>query len=77
MKEDIAKLRPTIFMSVPRLYNKFYDGIKAKIEAVTGLKRSFADRAIRVKLENLHSEASYHDSIYDKAFQGVRDLFGG
>lgn len=44
-------------MSVPRLYNKFYDGIKAKIEAVTGLKRSFADRALRVKLENLHSSA--------------------
>ena len=34
LKDDLALLRPTIFISVPRLYNKFYDGIKAKIEAV-------------------------------------------
>lgn len=77
LKEDIAKLRPTIFMSVPRLYNRFYDGIKAKIEAVTGLKKSFAERAITVKLENLHSSARYTHSVYDKAFVGVRELFGG
>ncbi|CAD8062385.1 unnamed protein product [Paramecium primaurelia] len=77
LKEDIQKLRPTIFASVPRLYNKFYDGIKAKINEVTGFKKSFAERAIRVKLENLRSEAKYTSGLYDKAFQGVRDLFGG
>ena len=57
LKDDIARLRPTFFISVPRLFNKFYDGIKAKIEAVEGAKRSFAERAIRVKLENLNSSA--------------------
>lgn len=31
LKEDISILRPTIIVSVPRLYNKFYDGIKAKM----------------------------------------------
>ncbi|CAK71979.1 unnamed protein product (macronuclear) [Paramecium tetraurelia] len=77
LKEDIQKLRPTIFASVPRLYNKFYDGIKAKINEVTGVKKSFAERAVRVKLENLRSEAKYTSGLYDKAFQGVRDLFGG
>ncbi|CAD8156607.1 unnamed protein product [Paramecium octaurelia] len=77
LKEDIQKLRPTIFASVPRLYNKFYDGIKAKINEVTGVKKSFAERAVRVKLENLRSEAKYKSGLYDKAFQGVRDLFGG
>ncbi|CAD8073793.1 unnamed protein product [Paramecium sonneborni] len=77
LKEDIQKLRPTIFASVPRLYNKFYDGIKAKINEVTGFKKSFAERAIRVKLENLRSDAKYTSGLYDKAFQGVRDLFGG
>ncbi|CAD8168829.1 unnamed protein product [Paramecium octaurelia] len=77
LKEDIQKLRPTVFASVPRLYNKFYDGIKAKINEVTGFKKAFAERAIRVKLENLRSEAKYTSGLYDKAFQGVRDLFGG
>jgi long-chain acyl-CoA synthetase len=28
VKDDLAVLRPTLFASVPRLYNKFYDTIK-------------------------------------------------
>jgi long-chain acyl-CoA synthetase len=28
LKDDIKLLKPTIFVSVPRLYNKFADGIK-------------------------------------------------
>lgn len=28
LKEDLASVRPTIFASVPRLYNRFYDLIK-------------------------------------------------
>lgn len=27
LKEDLAELKPTVFPSVPRLYNRFYDGI--------------------------------------------------
>lgn len=34
LKEDIARLKPTVFVTVPRLFNKFYDGIKAKIADV-------------------------------------------
>lgn len=30
-----------------------------------------------MKLENLRLEAKYTSALYDKAFQGVRDLFGG
>ncbi len=29
LKEDMAEVKPTIFVSVPRLYNRFYDLIKA------------------------------------------------
>jgi long-chain acyl-CoA synthetase len=28
LKEDMADLKPTVFGSVPRLYNRFYDVIK-------------------------------------------------
>ncbi|CAK80910.1 unnamed protein product (macronuclear) [Paramecium tetraurelia] len=77
LKEDILKLRPTIFVSVPRLYNKFCDGIKAKISEVTGLKKAFVEQAISSKLSALRSEASYTNSLFDKAFEGVRQLFGG
>lgn len=27
LKDDLADVKPTIFVSVPRLYNKFYSGI--------------------------------------------------
>lgn len=27
LKEDLAILKPTVFVSVPRLYNKMYDNI--------------------------------------------------
>ena len=37
LKEDLADLKPTIFPSVPRLYNKFYDAIKGKLNALTGV----------------------------------------
>lgn len=77
LKDDILKLRPTIFVSVPRLYNKFCDGIKAKISEVTGLKKAFVEQAISSKLSTLRSEARYTSSLYDKAFEGVRQLFGG
>lgn len=28
LKEDLAILKPTVFVSVPRLYNKMYDNIQ-------------------------------------------------
>jgi long-chain acyl-CoA synthetase len=48
-----------------------------KIEAVTGAKRSFADKAISTKLQNLRNNAEYTHFLYDKAFASVKDLFGG
>jgi long-chain acyl-CoA synthetase len=68
LKEDIRRLRPTWFMSVPRLFNKFYDGIISKIEALNGPKRSFMDKAIATKLHNLRENAEYTHFLYDKAF---------
>jgi long-chain acyl-CoA synthetase len=29
LKDDLSILKPTIFASVPRLYNRFYDAIKS------------------------------------------------
>ena len=37
LKEDLAVLKPNIFVSVPRLFNKFYDAIQSKMRAATCL----------------------------------------
>ena len=39
LKDDLASLRPTIFPSVPRLFNKFHDRIQATFDAITVRQR--------------------------------------
>lgn len=40
IKDDLAVARPQIFTGVPRLFEKFYDGIYAKGMANTGIKKT-------------------------------------
>ena len=35
--EDIQELRPTIFSSVPRLWNRIYDKVMAQVTALEAL----------------------------------------
>lgn len=49
LKDDIATLKPTVFASVPRIYTRFYDAIKSKIESLSGLKLSLARKGLEVK----------------------------
>lgn len=49
LTEDIAKLRPTIFPSVPRLYNKIYDKVTGKFESLGGMKKSLFESALEAK----------------------------
>lgn len=46
LKDDLAVLKPTIFVSVPRLFNRFYDGMQAKIKELTGYKRTMTEWGI-------------------------------
>lgn len=32
LKDDLRDVKPTIFVSVPRLYNKFYDVINSEFK---------------------------------------------
>ncbi len=57
LKFDLLDLKPTIFCSVPRLYNRFYDLIKAQFDKITGLKKMLITRAIDKKLQNFKSYA--------------------
>jgi long-chain acyl-CoA synthetase len=43
LKDDLVVLKPTIMVSVPRLYNRFYDAMQAKIKELTGIKRTITD----------------------------------
>jgi len=51
LKDDLIELKPTLFVSVPRLWNKMVMGIKSKLGELWGMKKRLADWAINSKLQ--------------------------
>lgn len=78
IKDDLAAVKPTYFMSVPRLYNRFYDAVKDKFSKTEGFKKTLLDKALETKLANVKHDGSYSHMIYDKiVFNKTKELFGG
>jgi long-chain acyl-CoA synthetase len=55
IKEDLVAVRPTFMAGVPRIFEKFFSGVKAAMAQGSGLKRKIAAWALRVGAA--HSEA--------------------
>jgi long-chain acyl-CoA synthetase len=51
VKEDLAATKPHMFTAVPRLLEKFYDGIVAKGRAAGGVKAAIFNFAVRTALQ--------------------------
>lgn len=78
LKEDLTTLKPTFFVSVPRLYNRFYDLINGNVKKLSGIKRMLAERAIASKLYYLKNGCHYKYRMYDKlVFNRMKEAFGG
>jgi len=78
--EDCGVLKPTLFPSVPRLFNKIYAKIKTNFDSLTGCKKWLVDRGLAAKHSNLTEQnyASYHSGCYDTlVFGKVGSLLGG
>lgn len=70
-------LKPTIFASVPRLYNRIYDGIMDKINNSSLPVRLLAKLAIWVKTQNLKHDIVSH-WLFDKlVFKKINAALGG
>jgi long-chain acyl-CoA synthetase len=50
--EALPAVRPTVFPSVPRVYEKIHTGVTAKFAEATGAKRKLIDWALRVGAES-------------------------
>lgn len=78
IKEDCAALKPTVFCSVPRLLNRFYDLMQEGISKLTGFKKKLLNRGIKIKMNNLLKNGSVKDSIYDAlVFSKFKKVLGG
>ena len=78
IKEDIETLRPTLFVSVPRLWNRMADAIKEKLQSQTGFKANLIQRALRSKMANCRNKGQFKSCLWDRlVFKKVQQGFGG
>ncbi|OQR96123.1 long-chain-fatty-acid-CoA ligase, partial [Thraustotheca clavata] len=74
--DDLKELRPTMFLSVPRLLNKIYDKVMNAGLNAGGLKGKLFKLAINTKLANLKAGYSTH-ALYDKIiFSKIKTQLG-
>jgi len=77
LTDDCAALQPTVFPSVPRLYNKIYSTIKARMEEATGCKRWLINNGFASKQASARNGV-YTNGCYDALiFKKVKALLGG
>ena len=85
--EDLALVRPEIMVSVPRLYEKFYARVLAKVEEDGGLKKAIFEWAIRVgrrvsrcrqRKETVGGLLAVQAAVAERlVFRKIRDRMGG
>ncbi|KAG7389581.1 Long chain acyl-CoA synthetase 7 peroxisomal [Phytophthora boehmeriae] len=77
LMDDIAVLRPTVFVTVPRLVNRVYDKITQGVEAAGGVKKALFDHAIASKLARVEEGRKTH-ALWDLLlFNKLRQALGG
>lgn len=77
LMDDIAVLRPTIFASVPRLYNKIYSGILSAVKMSGSLRESLFNIAFNAKKQAIIN-GKVPSSIWDKlVFNKIKAKLGG
>jgi len=85
--EALPAVRPTVFPSVPRVYEKIHTGVTAKFAEATGVKRRLIDWALRVggEASRLRQDAkplprglAFQHRLADRlVYKKVKDRLGG
>ncbi|CAN1280311.1 Long chain acyl-CoA synthetase 7, peroxisomal [Linum perenne] len=75
--DDLAALRPTIFCSVPRLYNRIYDGINNAVKSSGGLRERLFNAAYNAKKQALQSGKNASPMWDRLVFNKIREKLGG
>ncbi len=84
--QDMAKVRPTFLIAVPRIFNKVYDTIVTKVNEAGGAKKKLFDAGVEAAKEKRRLAeqgkssflANLKFNLINKiVFQKIRDLFGG
>ncbi|CAG8530024.1 11547_t:CDS:2 [Paraglomus brasilianum] len=75
--DDIAELKPTVFVSVPRLFNRVYDKVMAGVKAKGGIAQTLFHMAYNQK-KALLSRGIINHWLWDRiVFAPIRARLGG
>ncbi|XP_020573514.1 long chain acyl-CoA synthetase 6, peroxisomal-like isoform X2 [Phalaenopsis equestris] len=77
LMDDMAVLQPTVFASVPRLYNRIYAGVMNAVKASGGLRERLFNIAYNTKIQAI-SNGKKPSPIWDRlVFNKIKDKLGG
>lgn len=78
IKNDLTVLKPTLFASVPRLWNRFYELINEKFNEKTGLTRTLLNNALSKKVQKYEESGELSNGFFQSfVFNSVRKSLGG
>jgi long-chain acyl-CoA synthetase len=78
LMDDIQTLKPTVFASVPRLFNRMYDKINQTIAQESDLKRSIFEAGFNSKKEKLKAGDGVESFFWDTVvFRKTKERLGG
>ncbi|XP_071716268.1 long chain acyl-CoA synthetase 6, peroxisomal-like [Rutidosis leptorrhynchoides] len=75
--DDVAALRPTVFCSVPRLYNRIHDGIINAVKSSGGLRERIFNAAYNAKRQALLNGKKASPMWERLVFNKIKDKLGG
>lgn len=84
--DNLSEVRPTVLFSVPRIFNRIYDGLHERMAEEGGLEKKLFEAAIaneeyRKQLAERRQSSGWADfkhRLFDKlVFSKVRERFGG
>ncbi|KAL1198038.1 Long chain acyl-CoA synthetase 7, peroxisomal [Cardamine amara subsp. amara] len=75
--DDLLVLRPTVFCSVPRLYNRIYDGVTSAVQSSGVMKRRLFQVAFNSKKQAIINGRN-PSPLWDKlVFNKIKEKLGG
>nr|PVC54237.1 long-chain-fatty-acid--CoA ligase [Theileria orientalis] len=76
--EDLQTLKPVLFVSVPRLYQRIHDKIMTGAQSKPVMIRGLFNQGLRTKMNRIRNQGIYTHKFYDKLiFDKVNKLLGG
>ncbi|SBT71629.1 acyl-CoA synthetase, putative [Plasmodium malariae] len=76
--EDIQELKPTLFISVPRLYNRIHERIFNSLKKKSSIVQSLFNKGVEHKVKKLNSNGVPFHFLWDKLiFNKAKKILGG